>query len=103
MQAARLLSTIKQNKDARGPRLMAFETHNCANLCRFARISHLAKLAESNSVTNPELMHFTNCNQVFCFFGTRKIKLQPNLGGGRGLANLSATPRRPTCPSRASG
>jgi hypothetical protein len=69
MQAARFLSTIKQNKDAAGARLMELDAHDCANLRPFARITHFAERTKSNSVTNPEWMHYFVCRyQVLPFF-----------------------------------
>jgi len=62
MQAARLLATIKQNKDAAGARLMELDAHHCANLRRFARVAHFAEPTKSNSVTNPEWMHYCVCS-----------------------------------------
>jgi hypothetical protein len=44
-----ILPFIKQNKDAAGPRLTEFETHNCADLRGLARVPHFAKATWSNS------------------------------------------------------
>ena len=81
MQAARLLPAIKQNKDAARSRFMEIETHNCANFRRFARVTHFAERAQSNSVTNLERVHITACNQyLYLFWHTENIAAT-NLSG----------------------
>jgi hypothetical protein len=76
MKAARLLATIKQDKDAAGARLMELDAHHCANLRRFARITHFTESTKSNSVTNLERV-YTTYNQDLSLF--RKIRSLPDL------------------------
>src|SRR5450759_1808137 len=56
MQAVRLLPTIKQNKDAAGPRLMELDAQHRTNFRRFTRVANFAYSTKSNSVANPERM-----------------------------------------------
>src|ERR1035437_8566361 len=82
MQAARLLPAIKQNKDAARSRFMEIETHNCANFRRFARVTHFAERAQSNSVTNLERVHITACNQyLYLFWHIPRSRHNPKILG----------------------
>ena len=59
MQAARLLATIKKDKDAARTRLMELDAYYGSQLGRFARVAYFAEPTKSNSVTNPERVHYS--------------------------------------------
>jgi hypothetical protein len=65
MQAARLLATIKKDKDAAGTRLMKLDANHGSQLGRFARVAYFAEPTKSNSVTNPERVHYSMFVRVF--------------------------------------